>query len=161
MRGGERKFGCTAGFFVVTSSASFVSALRAKSAVAPLLLLSPANPLALGFAGAPKADSPLYTKGPLYRPSPLPKLPGLTGNVDGTSYRLHLPHVISEKKRHYRSVWQVHSARDFPLKKAIFPQEYFVYFKGKWCIFSEKDPAKAEATAVRYCLKYKQVHTPL
>ena len=57
---------------VVTSSASFVFALRAKSAVAPLLLLSPANPLALGFAGAPKADSPLYTKGPLYRPLPLP-----------------------------------------------------------------------------------------
>ena len=52
---------------VVTSSASFVSALRAESAVAPLLLLSPANPLTLGFPGAPKADSPLYTKGPLVR----------------------------------------------------------------------------------------------
>ena len=50
---------------IAASSASFVSALRAESAVAPLLLLSPANPLTLGFARAPKADSPLYTKGPL------------------------------------------------------------------------------------------------
>ena len=40
------------GDLVVASSASFVSALRAESAVAPLLLLSPANPLTLGFAGA-------------------------------------------------------------------------------------------------------------
>ena len=46
------------GAFVVTSSASFVSALRAKSAVAPLLLLSPANPLTLGFAGAPVFRDP-------------------------------------------------------------------------------------------------------
>ena len=48
---------------VVASSASFVSALRAESAVAPLLLLSPANPLTLGFPGAPKAEPPPLCKG--------------------------------------------------------------------------------------------------
>lgn len=51
------------GDLVVTSSASFVSALRAESAVAPLLLLSPANPLTLGFPGAPKlGGTSLYTR---------------------------------------------------------------------------------------------------
>ena len=31
------------------------------------------------------------------------------------------------------------------MEKSIFPQEYFVYFKGKCCISSTKDPAKAAA----------------
>ena len=54
------------GDLVVASSASFVSALRAESAVAPLLLLSPANPLTLGFPGAPKAEPPPFTQGRLW-----------------------------------------------------------------------------------------------
>ena len=29
---------------------------------------------------------------------------------------------------------------DFSPAEAIFPQEYFVYYKGKWCTAGGKDP---------------------
>ena len=32
------------------------------------------------------------------------------------------------------------TARDFSPDEAIFPQEYFVYYKGKWCTAGGKDP---------------------
>ena len=32
------------------------------------------------------------------------------------------------------------TARDFSPAEAIFPQEYFVYYKGKWCTAGGKDP---------------------
>jgi len=30
--------------------------------------------------------------------------------------------------------------KDFSPAEAIFPQEYFVYYKGKWCTAGGKDP---------------------
>lgn len=39
----------------------------------------------------------------------------------------------------YRTKQQEDSARDFALKKANFPQEYFVYCKEKRRIFGVKD----------------------
>ena len=42
-----------------------------------------------------------------------------------------LPPFKIESSRQYHCVRQEDSARDFASKKDIFPQEYFVYFKGK------------------------------
>ena len=53
-------------------------------------------------------------------------------------------HQIYQTLKIERS-WQYHrnqqedSARDFASEKDIFPQEYFVYFKGKWRISGTKD----------------------
>ena len=41
------------------------------------------------------------------------------------------------------SIWKPEiwpTARDFSPDEAIFPQEYFVYYKGKWCTAGGKDP---------------------
>ena len=45
--------------------------------------------------------------------------------------------------RELGSIWKPGiwpTARDFSPAEAIFPQEYFVYYKGKWCTAGGKDP---------------------